>query len=108
MLLQDDHDDDNNGNDDDAGDDDDVGMAIMVIGSDDWDPPQARSSNQSFGSSPRETPLRGARNKILDGANLVISISLSLWNIFFLLAEFDVIINVSALTGLAHNLQISN
>ena len=44
---------------------------------------------------------------MLDAANLVISISLKLWKIFFLLAEFDVIINVSALTGLAHNLKIS-
>ena len=54
-----------------------VVISIMVIGSDDWDPPQARSGNQSFGSSPRETPLRGGRNKMLDAANLVISISLS-------------------------------
>ena len=71
VLLHDDHNDD--GDDDDAGGD----FANMVIGSDDWDPPQARSSNQSFGSSPRETPLRGGRNKMLDAANLVISISLS-------------------------------
>ena len=78
MLLQCDHNDD--GDDDDAGGD----IANRVIGSDDWDPPQARSSNQSFGSSSRETPLRGGRNKMLDAANLVISISLSLWKIFFL------------------------
>ena len=84
VVLQDDHNDDVD--DDDGNDDNDGGdIAIMVIGSDDWDtPPKARSSNQSFGSSPRETPPRGGRNKMLDAANLVISIYSSFWKIFFL------------------------